>query len=393
MASIICDNAAVKPLLQELVAQVLDLGGRVSDYAEIVCRNGNLSIECSADASPETELCFVPEAALIPMSLVSMSVLDDQLVIQAMDGELDPRRRSLLDLMVRIFNITGKIRDFREASPRLSFLGHRHILEHLLAGRQLRERKPAPGTLAFGTFVAVRFFKARVLGYRFSEMTEKTSVLMPILDSLNHHPAGAGYRPTNNQDGTRGLAVSVNRPVAGSKENFARYGFYDALDTYLQYTYVDENTRFLRSVPCEFDVAGVGRVTVQARPAAKYDGPLAKELQGLRIFMPRVTLLAPGHIQLSQLIVPWPERRFTLRRILVEIFKGLDPSRPGNSLVASVVQAEQNLLARNLAYYQELERMIDSSVPDSAASTLRELVAIQRARIKAYVEAINRPGA
>ncbi len=391
MAKLICDYAAVESLLHQLISQVLELGGRISADAEIVCKGGNLSIECRTDVSPEAELVFVPETALIPMSRVSMSVQDDQLVIHAIEGELDSKRRSLLDLMVHLFNLTGKIRDFRASSPRLSLLGHGHILEHLLAGRHKREPQPAPGTPEFGAFVADLFFKSRVLGYSFSGDTEKTLALMPIIDSLNHHPMGTDFRKTKKEKGAAGLAVRASRPVAGSTECFAIYGFYDTLDSYLQYAYVDQNTRFLRSVPCELNVTGVGRVTVQARAAAKYDGPLAKEIRSLRIFMPRVTLLAPDHIQLSHLIIPWPERRFALRRVLAEIFKMLDPSRPGNALMAGIAQAERDLLAQNLAYYNELERMIDPSLPDSTATALRQLVSIQRARIQAYIDAINQP--
>jgi hypothetical protein len=390
MASIICDNAAVEPLLRKLVDQIIELGGRISADAEIICQNGNLSIEYRVEGDAKTELIFLPEAALIPVSPVSFSLQGDEIIVQAIDGEMNAERRSLLDLMVRIYNLTGKIRNFRSASPRLSLALSPDVLQHLLAGRPAPKKQPEPDAPEYDAHVVGLFMKSRTLGYKFSGTSKKTPVLMPIIDAFNHHLMGAAFRSVRDGD-AEGLALGISRPMAGSSECFAMYGFYDALDTYRQYAYVDQNAPFLRSAPCELEIADIGRITVQSLAGAKYDGPLAKELQSLRIFMPRVALLAPGHVRISHLIIPGPKRKFALRRVLAEIIKALDPSRTDNSLTRSVAEAERYVLTRNMAFYRDLDRMLDSRPPDSTTSALRQLAVIQRARIQTYIDAINQP--
>ena len=213
---------------------------------------------------------------------------------------------------------------------------------------------------------------------------------MPVIDSLNHHPMGANFNPVR-EGGTKGLAVNMRRPLAGSTECFARYGLYDALDTYLHYAYVEPNAPFLRSVPCDLEVSGLGRITVRSAAGAKYDGPLAKEIQNLRIFMPRVTPEAPDQISVSHLIVPWPGRKFALRRVLTEIMKLFDPTQNDDLLIRRVGAAERDLLTQNIAYYQDLDRILEAGVLDTALTALHQLATIQHARIQAYIDAINTP--
>jgi hypothetical protein len=274
MASFLCDNTAVESLLRKLTDQVVALGGRISADAEIICEKGNLSIEYRVEGDAKTELIFLPEAALIPVSPVSFSLQGDEIVVRTIDGEVDAERRSLLDLMVRIFNLTGKIRNFRSASPQLSLAQSPDVLLHPMAGRPKPKKQPEPDTPEFDAHVVDLFIKSRTLGYKFGGTGKKTPVLMPIIDSFNHHPISANFLPAGDGE-EKGLSVNVSRPLDGSTECFARYGLYDALDTYLHYAYVEPNTPFLRSAPCDLEVAGLGRITVRSAAGAKYDGPLA----------------------------------------------------------------------------------------------------------------------
>lgn len=390
MASIICDSAAVEPLLRKLVDLIIELGGRISADAVIICQNGNLSIEYRAEGDAKTELIFLPEAALVPVSPVSFSLQGDEIAVQAIDEEMDEKRRSLLDLMVQLYNLTGKIGDFRSASPRLCLTQSPDVLQHLLAGRPALNKQPKPDAPEFDAHVVELFIKSRTLGYKFGGTVKKTPVLMPIIDSFNHHPRGAAFRPVK-EGGAKGLAVGVSRPLDGSTECFAHYGLYDALDTYLQYAYVEPNTPFLRSVPCDLEVAGLGRITVQSVAGAKYDGALAEEIRDLRIFMPRVTPEAPDHLRVSHLIVPWPARKLALRRVLAEVIKLFDPAQDKDMLVRRVAAAERDLLMQNIAYYQDLGRILDAHAQNASITALRQLAAIQRARIQTYIDAINKP--
>lgn len=389
MASYICDNTAVESLLRGLADQIVALGGRLSADAEISCEDGNLSIRsCAADGAKD-ELIFVPEAALIPASQASLALQGDEIVVRSVDDEMDQNRRSLLQFMVELYNLTGKIRNFRATSPLLCLARSPEVLAHLLAGRNLPDKPPQSGAPEYDDQVVKLFIKSRTLGYRFGG-APKTPVLMPLIDSLNHHPTGASFRPVKEEDET-GLAVNVARPLDGSTECFARYGLYDALDTYLNYAYVEPNTPFLRSVPCELEIAGLGRITVRSSAGAKYDGPLAEEIRDLRIFMPRVTPEAPDHMRVSHLIVPWPARKLALRRVLAEVVKLFDPAQNKDMLVRRVAAAERDLLMQNIAYYQDLDRILKSSARNAELADPRQLVTTQRARIQAYIDAVNRP--
>lgn len=386
MASFACDNNAVESLLRKLANQVIALGGRLSADAEIGCEDGNLSIRSRTANGAKGELVAVPEAALIPVSQASFTLQGDDIVARPVDGEMDRNRRSLLQLMTEIYNLTGKIKSFRATSPRLCLAHSPEVLAHLLAGRHIPDKPPQPDE---DDQVVRLFIKSRTLGYSF-DGAPKTPVLMPLIDSLNHHHSGANFRPVK-EKGETGLAVNVSRPIAGSTECFARYGLYDAHDTYLNYAYVEPNTPFLLSVSCDLGVPDLGRITVRSASGVIYDGPLAKEIRDLRAFMPRVTPEAPDHIRVSHLIVPWPARKFALRRVLAEIIKLFDLAQNKDMLVRRVALAERDLLTQNIAYYRDLDRFLKLGAQNAALAAPRQLATIQHARIQAYIDTINTP--
>lgn len=390
MVTFACDDAAVETLIRELADRVVALGGQINADAEISCGNGNLSIRSQATGGGDEKLIFVPETALIIASQVSFGLLGNEIILRSVDGEMGQERRSLLDLMVEIYNLTGKIAEFRAASPFLAFAQNSRISTHLLAGRHVPFEAPEAGSPDFDDHVVKLFMKSRTLGYKFGGAREKTPVLMPVIDSLNHHPAGAQFQPVGNE-GEKGLSVNVGHPLDGSTECFALYGLYDPLDTCLFYAYVEPNTPFVRSVPCVLEAEGLGRITVEARAGAKYRGPLAKEIRDLRLFMPLVTAEAPGHVRLSHLIIPGPTRKFALRRVLGEVIKLLDPTQTNSVLMRRIVKAERDLLETNIAYYRDLDRILDSSSESPALAELRRLAPIQRANMQAYIDAINHP--
>jgi hypothetical protein len=267
------DNAECGRLLGEILTLVLRQGGAVHPGAVWRVTNGHMSVTCDPGAAGcERPLVELPHELLVPVTGAEWADSTERLILRRPPPGITPLQRALLDLHVELYNATSKVPWTISHHPRAVVPGHPPLLDAL---RDLR-----PGLYPKSGMPADIFLHTRVFGLKSpsdpavptpTKPAAKTQVLMPLIDTLNHHPQGAPF-----QLDQTGLRVRLAQP-SGTAECFAAYGGRrDVLDLALHYGYVDQATPFAFSAPVSVEAPGLGRVAVGAsrtRPAHPLDPP------------------------------------------------------------------------------------------------------------------------
>lgn len=281
---------AVRDVLTEMVRIVLAAGGSLHPGLRLLERDGDMTVLCplsAADGEPDKRPLFdVPRELLIPVDGAVWADHRTQLRLIAAPPGLTPLQAEVLDLHIELYNAAGKIPWLVSSHPRAALADQPAMVEAIQGLR--------PGFGQVWTQPARTFLSTRTFGLSerpedtpegapqatpeqtfepkaTSEPKAKTSVIMPLIDLLNHHPRGAGYDVDD-----RAISTEVVRPT-GTEECFATYGGRrDIIDLATQYGFADRSTRFAHCAAVSVPVAGVGVVEVRGhriRPPSPLDPP------------------------------------------------------------------------------------------------------------------------
>src|SRR5262249_6924427 len=151
-------------------------------------------------------LMKLPENTLVPVGSFDLALEGDDIAIRGAEPGVTAERRALLESMVELYNLTGKIAWYRRTSPVL-FLGSQPDLARLIARGRDEPMQRALERVMTGantdSIVLRRFITTR--WFRFQRDSDENSerVLMPILDLMNHHAQGSIFEKRS--DGNRHL--------------------------------------------------------------------------------------------------------------------------------------------------------------------------------------------
>ena len=219
------DSEEVGVILAEMTRLVLRSGGALHPGLVTVERDGDMTVRCR-DAGPSalrTPLFTVPRELLIPLEGSAWADSTERLEMLTPPTGLSRLQRDAFDLHVALYNATGKIRALVRGHPRIALAGESDVLAALVEMRpgfdvvdssQTALRVELEGSVGIGSEpiwsrgVAGLFFGCRVFGLK-PEPPEsdadgdtsgpkasrrRQSVLMTLIDLLNHHPRGAPTR-------------------------------------------------------------------------------------------------------------------------------------------------------------------------------------------------------
>lgn len=256
-----CESPAVADALAAIVEVAQSLGARFAPGLVLLERGGHLTghRESSDHGSPDP-LIVLPKAALPRVNDGTWQFDGDEIVVEANHGA-DDSTRVLLQLMARLFTVTGKPQWYGSEHPRAALA---EGSDAITAIRQLRpqfslDRSPMG-------FLATRGY----LPHGYSDM-----VLIPIVDTLNHHPDGA---PLRFREGS--LRVGASH-ATGTSECLLNYGGgrRDPLGMALHYGFADQASTVARSAPLALELPRVGsvRIGLSGAPAkSPLDPPVAR---------------------------------------------------------------------------------------------------------------------
>ena len=296
----------------------------------------------------------------------------------------------MLEAMVGLYNRSGKFKTHLKGHPLLHFDTHSELVRCLLQTREGQDIDIVRGILEkpefFDELALLTFFKSRLLYCKLHEMNARPSaVLIPVVEFMNHHSSGAVFESLYSKKGNV-LATQAAMPLEGSRECFTRYGRFDALDTYLHYGFIDEGANYLRSVPMQIDLGGVGVIRVRAFSANVPAQAIPEKLRDLAFYFPQVKVDSVRKVvEVSHLFIPQENARFSLRRILEFIVQSLMGGESVSVCSSYIEEAENQVVKMNLDYYAGAESLVDSS--DDFATIDRDvlrLVEVQRKKIVNY---------
>lgn len=221
---------------------------------------------------------------------------------------------------------------------------------------------------------------------------------MPFVDFVNHDFRARPYRLARDEGAAeRTLSTFADRPVDGSAECFTRYNVIDALDSYLNYGFLDRSAGFVSSVPVTLELPEGLRIDVRGEGGAPFKGALPEDLRDLWLFMPQIRSREADRLAVQRLLLPGGHAPRALRRVLGALLRLLRPEAANALVRDAIVEAERQLLAANRAYYRDLAEAAaaaDRQGPDgpappgraAALAAVKTLAESQTGRIDAYAE-------
>ena len=240
------EDPIVADLLMGTIELVLQSGGWVHPGARFVERSGHLSVHVTVD--DERPLLQIPREAFVRVDAITWNHSVDRLEILDLPGELGDVELPMLYLQTALHNQCGKLPWLREHHPAVAPLPT-SIVDAVV--------RIEPGFRRTTMSTTDLLFSNRCFRLALPEHPEPQRVLIPLIDLLNHHGAGA----TAQWDGNA-FSIMPSSPF-GTDECALDYGLRrDALEMALVYGFLDESVTWVHSAPIDTQVEGVGRVIV-----------------------------------------------------------------------------------------------------------------------------------
>ena len=389
---LVSDDRRVQRAVSQLYETFETAGAFVHDHLRMRVDGTRVRMEAPGVSRHERVLAL-PADCVVPLEGNTLRIDDDRLTLAEPGPELSESQRACLQSLVTLYNATGQVSRHKRDSPWHALAGRPDLLHDLAGARagtpwidSLRDPQTdhaTPEHLRESFLIARR----RQIGH--TQAGAPRFGLLPLIDFFRHDATaapvytGRRVRATGHQ-----IAVGAHRVRAASDETFLRYMPMDALDSYLTYGFVDDQAELVRSVPVNVRAGGFA-LNVNARIDIRV-GRIPARLQDLGAFVPALTRTGESALSLSHLFLPASASSLALRRILNHAFRLLDPSLGLSRLKSLVEQAEEQILAANTTFYDDLAGRLaprpagaDDASPRQL-QTVRTLVAHQQARLASY---------
>jgi hypothetical protein len=271
-----------------------------------------------------------------------------------------------MEVFLELYNLTHKLAVHRRTSPWPLVASQPELLEYVTRGRGrgayvISGKLYEPGKeneLLLRSFLNSRVFHFKITGQQSPIQEIYLEVLLPILDSMNHHFYGALY----SRDENRGLTVTRSSPLPGmANECFACYGKHDAFDTWITYGFIDESVPFVCSAPMILDLPDLGTIRVGHMIQTRAAGEFPESEKDLYFYIPKLLARRENHIEVSSLLIPGSGAPRALQRTLRLLITEMRPGHPRQSDL--VLQAEQQIVSANANYYKNLKALLHSLSP------------------------------
>jgi hypothetical protein len=321
------DDPEAWAILEELVALVFAHEGRIDPDAVVVERNHELHLELRTDELPDRPILRVPPELLVPVADIEWT--GEGLTPSGRPAHLSTAAAAALELMLELYRACRKVETFAATSPRVAAASDGRLAQALAA-----TRRAGPESIVADPRTA--FLDARVIdGRRIAEGPNGGSLLMPLLDVVDHDPEGAQFL-----SGPGGMALRCRRPL-GDRRCFARYGpDRDPLDLAITYGFTSERSRVVNSAPVDVELGGEHRLRIRGTRHASERHPTIRPVDD-GLVMDRLTFRAdqPGS---SRAEVTLAVRSWVLQRGGNE----RDADDLSEDVVARVVGANLDVLDR-----------------------------------------------
>lgn len=372
MIEIESDTLEIERALESLNQAALENGAQLDKGLVICCRGGELTLEAPRPLPPGLPLITLPESAVLALDRFSLAVQGNDICIVSKSKDMSAGQDALLEAMITIYNLTGKIASHRACATDMLYFNDSDLLCRLgddafvemCAARKAED------------FVLKSFLVSREFDFRAVEKSQapgqgRNLVINPIVDFFNHHPRASGYA---NLQG-RVAVKNFSTPETGA-ECFVRYGAHDDHLMLLGYGYAETKTPFVISQAMEIEVPGIGVIHIHRRPGAPHNySRIPPQLEGLERFLPQIKYSDEDRsLDLSCLHIPPAHMPRALRRILRFHIGRMNGHPKGKTLSQAVRHVERELVERNRGYYLDLLKEVSAhACPPETAQIIKNI--------------------
>lgn len=218
------------PFVADLLAGTLELireaGGFIAPTTRLVARDGQLSLESSADDG--APMLRTPRECFVRVDRVTWAEQDDRMVIVDVPEDFTDIETEMLYLQVSLHNACGKLEWMQRTHPSLDPELPADLVD---AVRELIPTFRTPMMATTDVLWANRCFRIPL-----QPGAQPERVLIPVVDLLNHHSRGAVGDWTGDD-----FEVATSRPF-GTHECALDYGMdRDALEMAVVYGFADHS--------------------------------------------------------------------------------------------------------------------------------------------------------
>lgn len=355
---------------------------------------GELSVRLPGEITDQDILFDIPSHLFPSPYDYELALKNNKIEIRYKTAHVSEEQDALFSLMLEIYNQTDKIKHHRQNFFYQLYKQTPELVMFLRQARKDQIDKVAYDYLLENqddAYLIHSFMKTRVLGLKSHADEPIRRVIMPLVDCLNHHNAGAVFRHDTDKAQNR-LVILASRPLDGSDECFAFYGPNDSLDSFLAYNYVEKSSPFLRSVPLEIDLDPIGKLYINCFSGAPTHDSLPDSVRDLKFYIPNIKIREKDKAAvLSFILVPGEKAPRALRRTLRFIIELMHTDLPPAQMAKFIKICEDEILRANTAYYNALQAMLaqnKTQMPQHICTQLEEVVELQQGKLTTYRETV-----
>ena len=367
------ENKKVITLIKALVNELKKMGARFHQQLHIVEKSGDLSIQSSLPANTYHDLMNIPVKCMPLIGDFIFTVdADFNLFVQPVEKILNKHSVKIMELMVDIYNATGKLKTWNETYPLLTLRKYPKIVDLLLEGRTFNKKIKTYQELMknerWDDLLIESFLGSRVFNYT-DEMLKQAGIastndsesgLLAVIDFLNHRTGASSYTFCHS---TKSILINACSD-AKSKEVFIQYNLSDPLIAYVMYGFVDSCSPWIYSITTKLTTQyGKSELLVLNAPSV-YKDKLDRETRHLRKFLPENIKSNGKNVAVSSLMIPNVKDHSTLREVLAVILKKYNLGGYYSNdlnLQIEVKFLEQQLIDNNIKYWSRLKEAITKS--------------------------------
>lgn len=391
---IVSENTQLKKAITDLKQILEENGAWFSPNLSLIDDGGSMSFQVTKPTNTRDPILKVPQKLFIPHEDAHISVKGDEFFVDPDTDKLSDVQIDITKRMFDIYNMTDKVKLHRFESPWMAHKKAPDLLSKLSNARSENEavqKKKAyllglPDAMSEDDFACWSFLQTRLLGQK-TDAGTRVQVLMPFIDYMNHDSYACPFVIRGKNDDERVMTILNVQPYHTSQECFVTYGVYDTVDTFLNYGFPDASAPFVRSVPMDIKIDGLGTLHIKGMSGMKNEKDVPKQLKDLSRFLPILNREAEDKLTVTHLYIPIEQAPHGMRRILQAVmrtFYGSDASRA--QVVDAVYAVEEQVIANNIRFYQSmLDDIAQSDVPDDLKGIIQHTCRVQLNKVSKYM--------
>jgi len=357
MARIESDQQEIRGHLEKLVSLFEEVGGFINEAVTIVCQDGGLSVHAHPDLPRGDRLVSIPTKYLVPTASYGLRLEGNDICMKTPGNEVDRNQVKLMEQILAIFNLCGKIEFHRANAPSRLYIEVPDACERIFFPKQLNALSKLPKEdFYLHDFLHSRVFVARQQDESPDAIDSKGEVIMPIIDYLNHHQSAGGF-----QLNAGALVIDRYSLQSGSNECFVRYSRIDAQIAFAVYGFVDTEATSVLSCPIRVKVPGIRTINIDRQPGLKRKHEVPNGLADLRQLVPPMGVSSDEReLNVKYLVIPGEHQPRAMRRIIRAFIYGSEKIKDPDQLQELTLEVERQIISGNIAHYEGILSYVDS---------------------------------